>query len=231
MEIYDQHEQSERVRSWLKDNAAAILTGVVIGLGAIFGYHQWQNHQVRHVYTAAELYERARLDAEAAQAATDPTAPAPAAPADPEGLDAVRSQLRNEYPKSGFAFLAALEQAETQLAAKDLAAARASLVWARDNSKEPALKSLASLRLARLELADGKPDDALKVLDALTGNDFAAQRAELRGDIQGALGHADQAKAAYVEARDAPGGNSPRLEMKLSQYGSSAAAEPAGEGA
>jgi len=231
MELYDQHEQSERVRSWLKDNAAAILTGVVIGLGAIFGYHQWQNHQARNTYTAAELYERARLDAEAAQAATDPTATVPAVATDPEGMDAVRSQLRSEYPKSGFAVLAALEQAETQLAAKDMGAARASLVWARDNSKEPALKTLAALRLARVELADGKAEDALKVVNAISDSGFAAQRAELRGDIHGVLGDAEQAKAAYVEARDAPGGNSPRLEMKLSQYGPADPIEPAGEGA
>lgn len=231
MEIYDQHEQSERVRSWLKDNAAAILTGIVIGLGAIFGYHQWQNHQVRHAYTAAELYERARLDAAAAQTPADPATTGSTPVADPEGLDAVRSQLRNEYPKSGFAILAALEQAEAQLAAKDPAAARASLTWARDNSREPALTSLAALRLARLELADGQADEALKVVDAMGSEGFVAQRAELRGDIHAVLGHTEQAKAAYAEARDAPGGDSPRLEMKLSQYGPVDAVAPAGEGA
>lgn len=224
MEIYDQHEQSERVRSWLKDNAPAILTGIVIGLGAIFGYHQWQNHKARQAYTAAELYERARVDSAPLPGADDTTTPT----TDPGAADVVRSQLRKDFPRSGFAVLAALEQAETQLAAKDLPAARGSLAWARDNSTDPALAALASLRLARLELADGKAEDALKVLNGMSGTGFAAQRAELRGDVHASMGQGDQARTAYLEAKAADGGDAARLDMKLSQFGSP---DAGGEGA
>jgi predicted negative regulator of RcsB-dependent stress response len=216
MDIYDQHEQGERVRSWLRDNFAAILTGIVIGLGAIFGYHQWQNHQARQSFTAAELYERARVDSTPALAVDGTPA---ATPPDAEAANVVRAQLRKDYPRSGFAILSALEQAESQLAAKDLAGARDSLIWVRDNSKEPALATLASVRLARLELAEGQAEQALKTLDAIAGDDFAAQRAELRGDIHASLGQDDQARTAYLDAKGKEGSDLARLDVKLSQYG------------
>ena len=37
-DLLDEHEQSERVRSWLRKNGASILGGVVIAIGAIAGW-------------------------------------------------------------------------------------------------------------------------------------------------------------------------------------------------
>lgn len=229
MDIYDQHEQSERVRSWLKDNGGAIITGVVIGLGAIFGYQQWQNYKIRQAYTAAELYGRTQPAQTADESNAEPVADTPE-------IEAARSQLRREYSRSGFAILTALEQARVQLDANDIDGARASLIWARDNSDEPALKTLAGVRLARVELAASNPEEALKVLDALSGDGYAAQRAELRGDAHAALGQTELAVAAYEEARTAGGSDTNRIEMKLGEYATAtnpdeATATEEGEGA
>lgn len=211
MEIYDQHEQSERVRSWLKDNGTAIISGIVIGLAAIFGYHQWQGYQVNRTYTAAELYEASR----------GPGTGEPSAAA-----DAARSQLRSEFPRSGYAVLAALDQAHDQIEAGDAEGARATIAWARDQAREPALQALIGLRLARLQLAAGSADDALASLDSLPdAAGFAAERAELRGDVLVALDRVDQARAAYLEAETAGPVDPSRLAMKLAEYG---AAENAG---
>ena len=214
MDLYDQHEQGERVRSWLKDNGAAIVTGVVIGLGAIFGYHQWESHKARKAYSAAELYEQVR----AAEPPADPAAPPPATPADPEAARAARGALRNDFSGSGFAVLAALQDAEDRLAAGDAAGARESLDWAHKNADEAAMKSLAGLRLARLDLAEGKGADALKRLDGVEGEGYVALREELRGDIHTALGEGDKARAAYEAARDAGPADPTRIEMKLSEF-------------
>lgn len=219
MDIYDQHEQSERVRSWLKDNAGAIITGVVIGLGAIFGYQQWQNYKVREAHTAAELYERTR------PAETAPDAAAPAqAPATP-AADAARNELRDEHAGSGFAVLATLEQAQLQAEQGDLDGARASLAWVREQAREPALQALAGLRLARLELAAGQAEPALKTLDALPAGSYVALRAELRGDALAALGRIEEARAAYGEAQTAGAADPARLQMKLAEYAAPAAAD------
>jgi predicted negative regulator of RcsB-dependent stress response len=217
MDIYDQHEQGERVRSWLKDNGTAIISGVALGLAAIFGYHQWQGHRINQAHTAADLYERSR---QAAEAGAD--APAPEA-------DAARSQLRSEYGRNGYAVLAALEQAQAQLRAGDSEGAVVTLTWARDQAGEPALRSLAALRLARLQLAAGKGDDALATLATVEGDGFAAERSELRGDALVQLDRIEEARAAYLEAQAAGPADATALAMKMAEHG----AEPPqpGEGA
>jgi predicted negative regulator of RcsB-dependent stress response len=215
MDIYDQHEQGERVRSWLKDNGTAIVSGVAIGLAAIFGYHQWQGHRINQAHTAAELYEGSRQAADA-EAAT------------PEA-DAARGQLRGEHGRSGFAILAALEQAQSQLHAGDAEGAAATLTWARDQAREPALRSLAALRLSRLQLAAGQGDEALASLEAVTGDGFTAERAELRGDVLVQLGRIEEARAAYLDAQAAGPADATALAMKMAEHGAEPA--PAGDGA
>ena len=201
MDIYDQHEQSERVRSWLKDNATAIIGGIVIGLAAIFGYGQWQQHQLRQAHTAAELYERIRGEDASAEAIT-----------------ATARELRDRFSGSGFAVLATLAEAAGQAEAGDLDGARENLAWAGKHSDESSLRALATLRLAQLELAAGQADAALKTLDASSFDGYVAERAELRGDIFAALGRADDARAAYLEAQSAGSANPSALDMKLSEY-------------
>ncbi len=212
MDIYDQHEQGERVRSWLKENGSAIIFGVVGGLGLIFGYQQWVNYQARQAYTAAELYQRSvQAEADASAAAT------------------TREQLRNDFPKSGFAVLAALEDAHVHAGAGNFDAAKASLEWVRSQTSEPSLKALAGLRLAQVELAQGNADKALSLLDALPADDFGALRAEQRGDALLALGRADEARAAYELAQQAGPADPARIEMKLAEFPASADATETGD--
>ncbi len=201
MEIYDQHEQSERVRSWLKDNATAIIGGIVIGLAAIFGYGQWQQHKMRQAHTAAELFERVRVE--------DATA---------ESVAAAARELRDQFPGSGFAVLASMAEAAKQAEAGDIDGARENLAWAARQADEAPLRSLVNLRLARLELAAGTPDVALKTLDGVASDGFVAERAELRGDILAALGRRGDARAAYLEAQAAGPANPAALDMKLSEF-------------
>ncbi|MBX3724673.1 MAG: tetratricopeptide repeat protein [Xanthomonadales bacterium] len=200
MDIYDQHEQSERVRSWLKDNASAILGGIVIGLGAIVGYHQWQNHTARKAHTAAALFEQART--------VDNSADAPAL-----------VQLRSDFTRNGFAVLAAFEQAQRHLEAGNQAAATEALAWARDNARDESLKTLALLRLARLQWAAGQAELALASLEGARAAGFTAEREELRGDLLAALGRHEEARAAYVAAREAGALDAGGLAIKLAEYG------------
>lgn len=209
MDIYDQHEQGERVRSWLKENGGAIITGVVVGIGLIFGWQQWQSHKLRQAHSAAELYHHV------AQGEADPAA-----------AQVIRQQLRDDFPRSGFAVLAALDEARHQQEAGDADAARESLEWAEKHNREAPLDALIQLRIARLELASGKPENALTVIDKLPDGAFDGLRAELRGDALLAMGRAEQAQAAYEQAREAGVADPARLEMKLAEF----ATQPAASG-
>ena len=44
-ELLDEHEQGERVRAWLRENALGIIGGIALGLGLIYGWQWWQRQQ------------------------------------------------------------------------------------------------------------------------------------------------------------------------------------------
>ena len=56
-DIYDSHEQGERVKSWLRENGGAILMGLVLAFGGLFGFKQWQVWQAGKVQQASAEYE------------------------------------------------------------------------------------------------------------------------------------------------------------------------------
>ena len=58
-DLLDEHEQSERVRSWLRKNGASILGGVVIAIGAIAGWQWYQKDQGGKLASANVEYQKA----------------------------------------------------------------------------------------------------------------------------------------------------------------------------
>lgn len=40
-DLLDEHEQGERVRTWLRDNAAGLIGGLALGLLLIWGWRWW----------------------------------------------------------------------------------------------------------------------------------------------------------------------------------------------
>ena len=62
------------------------------------------------------------------------------------------------------------------------------------------MQSLAWLRLARIEVANGDPEAALSLLDEPISEALAAQQADVRGDAYAALGQAEQARSAWQNA-------------------------------
>lgn len=186
---FDEHETSEKVRDWLRRNAASMIGGVLLGAGALWGWSWWQGEQlVRHA--AAESAYQKLADARAADAAADLADTAPA----------LAKRLRDEHGSSKFATLGALLEAKAAVDRGDLDAARQELDWALERTDEPALGDLVRIRLAELELANGDADRALMLADAVQSSAYRALKAELRGDALAVLGRADDARGAYDDA-------------------------------
>ena len=55
-EDYDEYEQGEQVRKWIKENGIAVATGVVLALALIFGWRQWQAHTANNEIQAASQF-------------------------------------------------------------------------------------------------------------------------------------------------------------------------------
>ena len=207
LEMMDEHEKGEAVRAWIRQNGSAIVGGVVLGLALIFGYQWWQRSKAEHRLTAATQY----------QAVTEA-----ATRKDLDALAALSTELGKEYADTPYALLAALQLADARIAAGQVKEARAALDDAAKLVKEPALLALIDLRRARLALAEGDADAALKGLAAIPEGMYAGLAAELRGDALLALGRTADAREAYGTALtelDTGAPNRRIVEMKLSDLG------------
>jgi predicted negative regulator of RcsB-dependent stress response len=195
-ELLDEHEQSERVREWLRRNGSALTIGIALGLAAIGGWQWWKVHERNQNAEAADRYQ-------AAVAAID-------------GKDATAAAKVQATPEGIYRTLAQLALAKSQVAAGQRDAAIATLRGTRTD--DPALAPIVQLRLARLLIDANKPDEAVKLVAAF--DSIAAM--EVRGDAQMALGQRDQARDTYGKALLKAEVGTPQrrlLELKLTQAG------------
>jgi len=184
-EEYDKYEQSELVQKWLRENGLSIVVGVAIGLVGIFGWQQWNKHQARNQAEAAHLYQQAQVASLSGK---------------PEQSAQFIEEMKKDYAKSSYTVFAVSDMAKVQLQAKQYDKAKASLAWAVSNAGDPALKSLAQLRMAQAELAGGDAKASLVTLDSIPGTDYKVMVEELRGDVLVKLGRSDDARKAYQTA-------------------------------
>lgn len=204
-EIYDEHEQSERVRDWLRRNALGLVGGVVLGLGLIGGWTWWQGYQQGQRVEAGTRYQ-AVVNAIAAGDLEQARAQAAALPSDSYGL------------------LAALDLAKAEFEAGDSDAAIATLRAA--NGTDPALEPIRRHRLALLLLEAGQAEEAIELL---AGSQEPASL-EILGDAQLALERRDDARQSYQAALRGLDVAAPQrrlLELKLIDVGG----QPAQSGA
>ncbi|KAA9132026.1 tetratricopeptide repeat protein [Marinihelvus fidelis] len=203
VEVYDSVEQSERVKGWLRENGGAIIMGLVLAFGGLFGFKQWQVWDQNKSQRASAEYEV--LLEELAEERLDPAV-------------ANFETLKADHAGSAYTHLAALSMARARVESGQGELA-VSLLESVMKSGEPApLREIARERLARLKIDLGDAEAALALIDAaLTETGFESRYAEIRGDALAALGRNADAIAAYTEAleRQETGiGFRPLLEMK-----------------
>ena len=198
-DLLDEHEQSERVRNWLKNNGAGLIGGIALGLAVIFGWQWWQKHQVQQS-VQAHLDYQAVLDSLGA--------------ADLDKAKAAVAKLQ-DGDAHVYADLAAMRLAQVQVDAGKEEAAIATL---RGTKADASLQPLVDLRLARLLTATGKGEEALKIL----GEASDSASLEARGDASMALGKRDQARDLYLKALTGMDVAAPQrrlVELKLTDAG------------
>ena len=206
-EVLDEHEQGELVQKWLRENVFTILVGIGIGLLLIFGWQQWHAHQARRNLDAAAQFEVLGTDA---------------GKKDYDAVKQIAAKLESDYAGTPYAVLAAMRVAESAVERADLETAHDSLEWAYQHAGIDALKALSGIRLARVQLARTKAQEALDLLGKLPPSAYAAQVSELRGDALVALKRIDDARAAYTEALATLDPNAPDrafVQMKLDDLG------------
>lgn len=210
-DLLDEHEQGERVRSWLRNNGGMLVTGVALGLGAIFGWQWWGGHQAKQDQQAYQSYAdaQAKLD-------TALTAATAEKPADLKAAQADFAKLASDHPL--YAELAALRLAKAQVESGKTEEAIASLKAIKPSAE---LKPVINLRLARLLADAGKSDEANKLLAGAED----AESLVLRADLLASADKAVEAKDLYLKALakiDVAAPQRRLVELKLAEVGGTA---------
>jgi predicted negative regulator of RcsB-dependent stress response len=207
-EYLSEKEQWEQALAWLRENLPWMLAGVALAALIIFGW-RWNQTRLDHQRLAAGARYEVLLDAFSKnQVATAVT---------------IADQLRHDYPKLGYSDQADLVVARLQVENNDEQAALDRLEKLMASTHDPQVALLARLRVARLLLDKGKPDEALATLKVEQTGAFALAYAETRGDALLAKGDKDGALKAYREAQAGKGtGVDPALlNLKINELSSS----------
>ncbi len=198
-ELLNEHEQGERVRSWLQSNALGLIGGIALGLGLIWGWTWWKQQQVNQRDAVATEYEQFTQTL-----ATNP--------------DQAGKLLTGKLAGTSYAAIGALELAKAQVDEGKEAAALATLQAAK--TSDPMLAEVIRQRTAELLISAGKAEDAVRLL----GKPTTPAALEVLGDAQAKLGKPAEAQASYRQALRTLEEGSPErqvVELKLADVGGS----------
>ena len=198
MSDYSEAEQMERAKSWLKTNGIWIIAGIAIGAGGLGGWRWYQERREHQAETASARYEEL-VDAFSRRDNVRGTT--------------LLEELNREYGWTPYSSLGTLIAARVQVESNELDKAVVSLKSVMDNAKDDELKMVARLRLARVQSALGKHDEALATLKVDDPGEFAPRLADTRGDVLLAKGDRDGALREYLAARTTE--NNGRLDFEL----------------
>lgn len=207
-----EEEQIEAMKKWWRDNGTAIMVGVIVGFGALFGWQGWQKYKISQAESASAVYTNIMDSLEAGK------------PGNLESIEVSVNDLQKDYPGTPYAALASLAGAKAAVERDDLATARSRLQWVVDNADQPELADVARLRLARIHIIAAEWDAAAKLLNRHYPTSFSASVDEMLGDMQAAQGNTDEAREAYNRAL---GAETPPSNRDLIQIKRDALAEPA----
>lgn len=184
-EFASEQEQVEQLKRWWKENGKSLIAGLVIGVGGLAGYRYWDATQTARAESASANYEFfLQMTSEGRTQ---------------EAIDAGRSIIETQ-PDSTYARLSALLLAKLAVDAGDYDTAKAHLESVIAAGGDGEVAHVARTRLARLLLAEGRPDEAANALDGIPEVDGETRFPELRGDVLAAQGNVDGARSMYLKA-------------------------------
>lgn len=193
-----ENEKWEAVKAWLRENGLSIVAGVAVGAAGLGGWKWWEARQERLALEASAKYERV-LEAFAR--------------ADQTRGKTLIAELERDHASSPYVDQARLLAASSAVSAGQLDEAAANLSRVVEASNDRELGLIARLRLARVQVAQNKLDDALKTLTTDEPGAFAARFHEVRGDVYFEKGDKANALKEYRTARERGGASSPGTQV------------------
>ncbi|HBS1994509.1 TPA: YfgM family protein [Klebsiella quasipneumoniae subsp. quasipneumoniae] len=181
METFNnENDQVDALKRFFAENGKALAVGVILGIGALVGWRYWTSHQQDTARDASLAYEKAT----SALKSNTPDVLS--------GAEKFAADNKNTYGA-----FASLELAQHFVEQNDLPNAEKQLQQGLAAASDDNLKSVISMRLARVQLQMKQADAALKTLDSIKGEGWTAIVADLRGEILLSKGDKQGARAAW----------------------------------
>ena len=197
-----EQEQIELLKNWIKQYSMVILAGVVVAIIIMTGYRYYQDYQNRMFTHASAVYDEMLTKR---------------AQNNPEETLIQAEKLFTHYPKTTYAQFAALMLAREAVTKKAYEKAEKYLQWILDHSSIASFREIARIRLARILIAQQKPQEAINLLKKQDDKNFEGLINEVKGDAYLAMDNKTMARASYQEAlSDLPNAEitRPLLQMK-----------------
>ncbi|MBD2858288.1 tetratricopeptide repeat protein [Spongiibacter sp. KMU-158] len=211
METYrTEEEQVKAIKSWWRDNGKQTVIGIALALGLVFGWKFWQGHSAERSADASVIFDQLMQADEFVRRDGSKLGTA----------KQLAAALKSEFSSVAYGQYGALMLAKYAVQEGDYATAEAELNWVLAKKPAVELAGQAQMRLAQIKFAQADYAGARSQLDAIKSG-YAAEIAELRGDIALAEGDEKAALEFYVQAQslnraqELPS-NNPLLPMKIS---------------
>lgn len=181
-EYLTEQEQIQQLKNWIKQYGLTVIAGIVLAMVLTTGWRYWQDYRNKILSHASLIYDE--MLTLRAQNNT-------------EGATIQAQKLESHYAKTPYAQMAALMLAREAVLKKNYAEAETQLNWVMDNSSDDSIREIARVRLARVLIAENKPDAALSLLKKLNDKHLIGLVDEVRGDAFLSQHDAASARAAY----------------------------------
>lgn len=200
-DLQSEKEQIEEMRAWWSEYGKVVIAGIVIGVGGLIGFNQYNASQLESQLAASELYE---------------TLVGHVVDGDLDGAEFVADDLVANYADTAYAAQSKLALARLYMDQNRDQDAADSLRELLAMSADEGLQNIGRLRLARVLLYQDKAQEVVDILEGLDAPSFAALKDEALGDAYAALGDYQQAADAYNRALTDPS-PSPTIDPALVQ--------------
>lgn len=202
LEEYDDYEQEQIIKDWLRQNWFTIFAGIALGIAGLWGYAKWQNSQMAQNQTAASEYQQliAVIDSQSTQDAAE-----------------VLVRYDEQYGMNYYAMKAHMALADRWLEDGQIEQAISEYQKVLDANAGKPIAEMVRLRLARLYVANENYDAAREQLSTVQSSAYETVVEEIKGDIFVAENTPKKAQDAYQLALLSGEGYSGKalLEMKL----------------
>ncbi|MGP1924736.1 MAG: YfgM family protein [Arsenophonus sp. NEOnobi-MAG3] len=199
MEIYTtENKKRDAIKRFFINNTKALVIGLAVGVSAIIGWNYWQSHQAHRLQESAQIFEKisSQLQTGSKQAL------------------ASAEQFANET-NNIYGVLTNIELAKIALEKSDITGAEKALLMALTNAKLNDLKDLINIRLARVQLALNKTDQALITLTQVKDKGWSMIVEDIRGNILLKKGDITGAREAYFKGIKSTGTEIMKTILKI----------------